>query len=143
MLKQGYIKNASSSIQRKYIGEHPEHHRDIFSVCPSYIYFKFTTHEPLGVDGIILTEGRSIAQDIGLYRQKGLISFVNGQLPSKDASGKFSSKQLFERFFIDQDTGGAIKGEARADLYMGFGKDAEGFAFNTHDFGNIFYLLLK
>jgi membrane-bound lytic murein transglycosylase A len=47
------------------------------------------------------------------------------------------------RFFINQDTGGAIKGAARGDLYMGYGDDAEVFANNLHALGDQYLLILK
>ena len=142
MIDQGYITSGSIAQQRKYITENPDKQREIFGVCPNYVYFKFTEDEPLGVDDIVLTEGRSIAQDIGLYRAKGLISFVEGNLPEVQDDGKVKNKP-FSRFFLDQDTGGAIKGKARADLYMGFGQKAETLAFNTNHFGKISYLIPK
>lgn len=142
MLSKGYVKSGSVANQRSYITENPDKQREIFSVCPNYVFFKYTDHEPLGVNNIILTEGRSIAQDINLYKIKGLISYVSAILPQPNQSGEME-KQQFSRFFIDQDTGGAIRGKARADLYLGFGETAKAMANSIHHMGSIVYLLPK
>jgi membrane-bound lytic murein transglycosylase A len=51
--------------------------------------------------------------------------------------------QPFSRFFLDQDTGGAITGKGRADLYMGVDDYAQYAATYEAQKGHIFFLLLK
>lgn len=124
MLDHGMLTDDSSiSAQRKYLNENPEKQREVFSSSPSYIYFKVTKDEPLGVNNIPLTEGRSMATDYRTYKDYGLIQFVQTKKPTQ-VDGKIVDKK-FSRFFISQDTGGAIKGNARADLYFGYGEEAE------------------
>jgi membrane-bound lytic murein transglycosylase A len=132
----------STTAQRNYLAQHPEKAREIFQKCPSYIFFKITDHPPLGVDNIPLTDNRSIATDRKLYPQKGLISYIVAKRPIQLNDGTIKNIP-FSRFFLDQDTGGAIKGKARADLYFGFGPEAEVSANNLTQFGNIYFLMEK
>jgi membrane-bound lytic murein transglycosylase A len=66
-----------------------------------------------------LTPGRSIAVDKALHVY-GTPFFIGGELPIESEL----SKTPFHRLMIAQDTGSAIVGPARADLYFGAGVDA-------------------
>src|SRR5690606_38130368 len=112
-----------------------------FASSPSYIYFKVTQDEPLGVNNIPLTEGRSMATDYRIYKDYGLLQFVQTQKPVLVDEDIVQTD--FGRFFISQDTGGAIRGNARADLYFGFGREAEIAASNLKNFGTQTILIKK
>ena len=75
--------------------------------------------EAVGAQGVPLTPGRSIAVDKSLHVY-GTPFFIEGELPIETAQ----SKTPFRRLMIAQDTGSAIVGPARADLYFGAGLDA-------------------
>jgi membrane-bound lytic murein transglycosylase A len=75
--------------------------------------------EAVGAQGIPLTPGRSIAVDKSLHVY-GTPFFIEGELPIESEE----SKTPFRRLMIAQDTGSAITGPARADLYFGAGADA-------------------
>jgi membrane-bound lytic murein transglycosylase A len=75
--------------------------------------------EAIGAQGIPLTPGRSIAVDKSLHVY-GTPFFISGELPIESEK----SKTPFNRLMIAQDTGSAIVGPARADLYFGAGPDA-------------------
>lgn len=150
MLAKGYINNLSNAAQRKYLRLHPEKHEEIFSQCPSYVYFTATASPPQGSAGVSVTPGRSIATDRKLYTFKGLLAFVQSQRPVD--SGHYDMEeedvsripfQPFSRFFIDQDTGGAITGKGRADLYFGISDYAQYAAAYQAQKGNLFFLLAK
>src|SRR5882757_1423981 len=88
----------------------------------SYVFFHVTglsnEGEPAGAQGIPLVPGRSIAVDkIHVY---GTPFFIDASLPIESAKPNTS----FRRLMIAQDTGSAIVGPARADLYWGAGDDA-------------------
>jgi membrane-bound lytic murein transglycosylase A len=66
-----------------------------------------------------LTPGRSIAVDKSLHVY-GTPFFIQGELPIESEQ----SKTPFRRLMVAQDTGSAITGPARADIYYGAGPDA-------------------
>jgi membrane-bound lytic murein transglycosylase A len=90
----------------------------------SYVFFREVTNlsdkdEPSGAQGVPLTPGRSIAVDKALHVY-GTPFFIEGELPIESEQ----SKTPFRRLMIAQDTGSAIIGPARADLYFGAGAEA-------------------
>lgn len=143
MIDHGMLVAGKAGIaqQREYLANHPEVHREVFASSPSYVYFKVTQDEPLGVNNIPLTEGRSMATDYRIYTDYGLLQFVQTKKPTME-SDEIVQKD-FGRFFISQDTGGAIRGNARADLYFGFGHDAELAASNLKNLGTQTILIKK
>ncbi len=144
MVQQGYLNgDASVPAQRRFLADHPEKEEEIFATNPSYVYFKESAEEPVGLDNIPLTENRSLALDAKIYKTTGLINFVKAVKPTHvDENGRII-KAPFSRFFIAQDTGGAIKGNARCDLYSGYGPLAELAAYNTNDMGEQYFLVKK
>lgn len=141
MVNQGYIPNGSIANQRRFLLEHPDKQEEVFGVCPSYIYFRESDEEPVGVNNIPLTEGRSMAIDTRIYKTVGTINFVK-TVRAINRSGKIQ-KVPFSRFFIAQDTGGAIRGNARCDLYSGYGPEAETVAYNMNELGEQYILIKK
>ncbi len=145
LIQSGYLKpeNASIDNQRKFLKENPDKEEEVFATCPSYVYFRESNEEPYGLDNIPLTEGRSLAMDSKIYQTTGIINFVKTKRASHfDESGRVV-KVPFSRFFIGQDTGGAIKGNARCDLYFGYGPLAEMTAYNMNEMGEQYFLIKK
>jgi membrane-bound lytic murein transglycosylase A len=144
MVAKGYLRGDSSvPAQRRFLEENPDKEEEIFASSPSYVFFKETNEEPVGLDNIPLTERRSLALDSRIYKTTGLINFVKAVKPTHvDENGKVV-KAPFSRFFIAQDTGGAIRGNARCDLYAGYGPLAELSAYNTNDMGEQYFLIRK
>jgi membrane-bound lytic murein transglycosylase A len=89
----------------------------------SYVFFREVNlsdkDEAVGAQGVPLTPGRSIAVDKALHVY-GTPFFIEGELPIETEV----SKTPFRRLMIAQDTGSAIVGPARADLYFGAGQEA-------------------
>ncbi|MFP5385699.1 MAG: MltA domain-containing protein [Bacteriovoracia bacterium] len=145
MLEKGYLESGNAGIpaQRKFLEENPDKEEEIFNTCPSYVYFKESSEEPVGLNNIPLTEGRSLAIDSRIYKTMGLINFVKTNKASHvDEEGRVV-KVPFSRFFIAQDTGGAIRGNARCDLYFGYGPQAELTAYNMNEHGEQYFLIKK
>ncbi|MFL5784962.1 MAG: MltA domain-containing protein [Bacteriovoracaceae bacterium] len=144
MVSKGYLRgDASVPAQRRFLEENPDKEEEIFTSSPSYVFFKETNEEPVGLDNIPLTERRSLALDSRIYKTTGLINFVKAVKPTSiDENGRVV-KAPFSRFFISQDTGGAIRGNARCDLYAGYGPMAELAAYNTNDMGEQYFLIQK
>ncbi|MBT5093764.1 MAG: hypothetical protein HOM21_05955, partial [Halobacteriovoraceae bacterium] len=142
MRERGYINDSSVKSQRAFLKDNPDTWREIYNYNPNYVFFSETKSEPLGLEDIPLTENRSMAQDRSIYVRKGLLSFVVAKRPIQTGNGEIELRP-YSRFYIDQDTGGAIRGQARADLYFGFGKSAELAANHLNLKGQLYFLLLK
>lgn len=141
MVDRNWISETAVPYQREFIDENPSLLPEIFSFCPSYVFFKKTTHPPEGSDVVPLTDNRSIATDVNHYRFKGVPAFVISERPR--TLEKNVEMIPFSRFVIDQDTGGAIRGKGRVDFYFGEGDYAELAANSLKQRGDLFYLMLK
>lgn len=95
------------------------------------------TNWPAGSLGVRVTEKESLATDKKVYPPGGVV-MVDTQ--SINFGG---GRQVFRRFMLDQDTGGAIKAPGRGDIYMGQGKAAEILAGGQYAEGTMYYLFLK
>jgi membrane-bound lytic murein transglycosylase A len=108
---------------RKWMLANPEDAREVRQTNRSFVFFRITglgdDGEPTGGQGVRLTPGRSIAVDKSLHAY-GTPFFIEADLPV--ASERPTTR--FRRLMIAQDTGSAIVGPARADLYFGAGDDA-------------------
>jgi membrane-bound lytic murein transglycosylase A len=108
---------------RDWIRANPDGARELRRQNRSFIFFRIVglgdDSEPLGAQGLPLTPGRSIAVDKALHVY-GTPFFIEAGLPIDSAK----SATPFHRLMIAQDTGSAIVGPARADLYWGAGNQA-------------------
>ena len=87
---------------------------------------------PLGSLGVPLTPGRSLAIDPRVVPQ-GAPVFLATTWPNTD-------KRL-HRLMVAQDTGGAIKGNVRADFFWGFGPEAANQAGKMRQTGKMWVLM--
>lgn len=117
---------------RDYFKEHPGELHGYLVKNPSYVFFKLADAGPFGVSGAILTPGRSIATDKALS-PSGAIAHVRYTHNGEEHG----------RFVCDQDTGSAIKGWGRADIFWGAGDEAGLVAGTLNATGSLTYLLLK
>jgi membrane-bound lytic murein transglycosylase A len=100
----------------------PDKAHELRSTNRSFVFFRITglsgDNEPAGAQGVPLTPGRSIAVDkVHVY---GTPFFIEADLPIESAR----PTTKFRRLMVSQDTGSAILGPARADLYWGAGDEA-------------------
>jgi membrane-bound lytic murein transglycosylase A len=107
---------------RRWMQANPDQAKELRGTNRSYVFFRVTglsnDNEPAGAQGIPLTPGRSIAVDrVHVY---GTPFFIEAELPIESAR----PVTKFRRLMVAQDTGSAIIGPARADLYFGAGDDA-------------------
>ncbi|WP_339036058.1 MltA domain-containing protein [Bradyrhizobium symbiodeficiens] len=125
LIERGIIPKEEMSMQkiREWMAQNPDGAKDLRRQNRSYIFFREVNlsekEEAVGAQGIPLTAGRSIAVDKALHVY-GTPFFIEGELPIDSER----SKTPFHRLMIAQDTGSAIIGPARADLYFGAGADA-------------------
>jgi membrane-bound lytic murein transglycosylase A len=114
----------SMDLIRTYFAEDPEDAREIMHKNRSYVFFREISElpadiEPPGAQGVNLTVLRSIAVDKNLHVY-GTPFWIEADLPIES----MKSETKFRRLMVAQDTGGAIVGPARADLYFGAGVKA-------------------
>jgi peptidoglycan lytic transglycosylase A len=125
LIDRGIIPKEQMSMQkiREYMEQNPDAASELRRQNRSYVFFRQVQlsdkDEPVGAQGVPLTPGRSIAVDKALHVY-GTPFFIEGELPIESEQ----SKTPFRRLMIAQDTGSAIVGPARADLYFGAGADA-------------------
>ena len=125
LIDRGIIPKDQMSMQkiREWMEQNPDGANELRRQNKSYVFFREVQlsdkDEAVGAQGVPLTPGRSIAVDKSLHVY-GTPFFIEGQLPIESEV----SKTPFHRLMIAQDTGSAIVGPARADLYFGAGVDA-------------------
>ncbi len=105
---------------------------------PRYVFFAERPGGPFGTLNTPVTPLRTIATDKEIYPRAAL-AFVKTPIP-RNARGENAP---FAGFFLDQDSGGAIRAPGRCDLYMGVGPDAEAIAGRTLSEGQLYYLFVK
>ncbi|MBS0536323.1 MAG: MltA domain-containing protein [Proteobacteria bacterium] len=127
---------------REYMEANPDEGQALREKNRSYVFFSKTTLEPheecLGAQGIQLTPGRSIAVDPSQHIY-GTPVWIDAKLPLKSDVPEDS----FQRLMIAQDTGSAIRGAARADIYFGHGPDIPSIAGRIKQFGKFVMLVPK
>ncbi len=127
---------------KKYLTEHPEEMLDILGHNESYVFFRIVESGPVGSLNVPVTGGRTIATDASLF-PKGALAFIRVRKPVLDKDGDIESWTSFSRFVLNQDTGGAIKGPGRVDLYCGEGEYAEVMAGHMREEGALYFLVTK
>jgi membrane-bound lytic murein transglycosylase A len=108
----------------------------------SFVFFKETYGAPAsGSIGVPVTAERSIATDKSLM-PPGALALINAPIPYPNARGQLETR-LVNRYVLDQDTGSAIRGAGRVDIFMGTGPKAGDRAGAINGTGELYYLLLK
>lgn len=116
----------------------------ILNQNPSYVFFQKLETRPLSFLGTEVVDGRTVATDAGLF-PKGTLAYLEFEKPIFDSPKNNEPKEWAKasRFVLDQDTGGAIRGPGRLDLYAGSGHEAEQFAGVMKNPARLFYLVPK
>ncbi len=146
LIKQGALTRDNVSLQSiaAWLKAHPDGARAVMDSNKSYVFFQ---NEPIvdaklgakGAEGVPLTPRASLAVDRRLH-PLGAPFFVAGTAPDpSDPHGDVP----FDTLLIAQDTGGAIRGAVRGDVFWGFGKTAETIAGRMKAHGQLYVLLPK
>lgn len=107
-----------------------------------FVFFRATGGgPPLGNLSVPVTAGRSIATDKTLM-PPGALALVHLPWPQRTPEGTWSH-QPTNRYVLDQDTGGAIIGPGRVDIFVGSGTTAGELAGQINTDGSLYYLLLR
>ncbi|MEA2875713.1 MAG: rane-bound lytic murein transglycosylase [Hyphomicrobiales bacterium] len=125
LIERGIIAREDMSMDRirKWMAENPDGGKELRRQNRSYVFFRNTGlpehEEARGAQGVPLTAARSIAVDRALHVY-GTPFFIEAELPIATET----SNTKFRRLMVAQDTGSAIVGPARADIYFGAGDEA-------------------
>jgi len=144
MIEKGFLAREEMSMQaiRKYLTENPGVLDEVLNYNPSYVFFRQVENGPLGSLGVLLTPGRSVALDSKIF-PKGALGFISCQKPLVNDQGDIIGWTKFSRFVLNQDSGGAIKGAGRADIFWGSGPYAELAAGHLQHEGDLYILIKK
>ena len=141
LMERGLVPKEEMSMDRisQWMAKNPDLAKEVRGTNRSFVFFRITglntEGEPPGAQGVPLTPGRSIAVDrIHVY---GTPFFIEAELPIDGPR----TKDRFRRLMVSQDTGSAIIGPARADLYFGAGRDAGAIAGRIRQQGRFVMLL--
>ena len=144
LIDRGKVAREEMSMRRlrRYLRENPKELNEILSHNESYIFFRVLESGPLGSLEVPVTAGRSLATDARLF-PKGALALIQTEVPVIDGAGRLAGWRPVTRFVLNQDTGGAIRGLQRADLYFGTGDEAAGLAGYMNRPGKMFFVVLK
>ncbi|HEY1502933.1 MAG TPA: MltA domain-containing protein, partial [Stellaceae bacterium] len=136
LVERGAVAADQVSLQsiRTWIKAHPDQANALMDENPSYVFFRELPGDgPLGSEGVVLTAGRSLAVDRNFIPLGAPVYLV--------ADGGAASP--LQQLMVAQDTGGAINGPVRGDVFWGFGSDAETRAGTMRARGKYYLLLPK
>jgi membrane-bound lytic murein transglycosylase A len=146
LIEHGWLDRSHMSMQaiRAWLKAHPAQARMVMESDASYVFFK---EEPLdhpdegavGSEGVPLTPGASLAVDPRAH-PFGIPVYVAASRPDADSN---HPDHAFHQLLIAQDSGGAIRGVARGDVYWGWGAQAESIAGRMKATGRFFVLVPK
>ncbi|MEE8372030.1 MAG: murein transglycosylase A [Sphingomonadales bacterium] len=141
LVESGEMELADVSLQsiRAWLKADPERGARLMQRNASYIFFRLLKGEgPVGSLGAELTTGRSLAVD-RYHLPLGAPVYLAGTYP--DPAAPETAELPLERLLVAQDTGGAIRGELRGDVFWGLGAKAEIIAGHMNNRSRFFLLL--
>ena len=118
--------------------------QELLNKNPSYVFFQELKGPPLTYSGAEVTSGRTIATDSGFF-PKGTLAFLEIETPEFQDPTAIDPSHWAKRsrWVVDQDTGGAIRGGGRVDLYFGEGNEPERLAGVMKRDGRLWYAVPK
>ncbi|MHC5655666.1 murein transglycosylase A [Stappia sp. ICDLI1TA098] len=126
MIERGLAEPGTVTMQvlRGWLADNPQEVDGVLRRNRSYIFFREVTETgtddgPIGAAGLPLVAGRSLAVDATRHAY-GTPVFIAADLPRTETG----ALHPFRRLMIADDTGSAIVGPARADIFVGSGAAA-------------------
>ncbi|MEO5335443.1 MAG: murein transglycosylase A [Magnetospirillum sp. WYHS-4] len=121
---------------RAWLAANPTQAAGLLNANPSYVFFRTVEGDgPIGAQGVVLTPGRSLAVD------KRFLPY--GAPLWLETSDPLDPSRPLRRLLVAQDTGGAITGPVRGDVFWGHGPEAMARAGHMKQKGRYFLLLPK
>ncbi|MFO1038918.1 MAG: MltA domain-containing protein [Geminicoccaceae bacterium] len=141
LVEMGALTKDEVSMQaiRDWLHANPDQAAAVMAKNPSYVFFRelpelADNDGPIGAQGLPLTAGRSLAVD-RRFLPMGMPIWLQATMPSADGD------EPLHRLFVTQDTGGAIRGIVRGDVFWGSGDEAGHLAGHMKSEG-AYYILL-
>ena len=136
LIQEGYLTKEEVSLQsiKSFLEENPSKMQSIMNLNQSYVFFHESEQTATGSLNVPLIAKRNIAVDRN-YIPLGMPVFLETFNPK--------TKEPINRLVVAADTGGAIKGEIRADYFMGFGEEAKELAGLMKEEGRLHMLIPK
>lgn len=142
LIEQGVMTKDNASMQRikAYFQAHPEQVRKVLNKNKSFVFFRKLKQEAaLGAQGLALTPGYSLAVD-RQWIPLGTPIWLDTNRPPKATE---RTEKRLQRLMIAQDTGGAIRGPVRGDVFWGAGETATHIAGHMKHMGQYWLFLPK
>ena len=142
LIERGALTRENVSMQsiRRWLADHPDEADEVMNENPSFIFFRELEGDgPVGAQGVALIAGRSIAVD-RRHVPYGVPLWLETRAPDPDPA---KPARPFRRLMVAQDTGGAIRGPVRGDVFWGYGEEAASVAGRMKHRGRWFLLLPK
>lgn len=143
LIDRGELAREQVSLQsiRAWLKAHPDQAPDLMNKNPSYVFFQELKGEgPNGAQNVALTPGRSLAVD-SKFLPYGVPVWLDAEDPL--AQNPTDGQARLRRLLVAQDTGGAIRGPVRGDVFWGHGEEAEKRAGVMKSAGEYYILLPK
>jgi membrane-bound lytic murein transglycosylase A len=144
LVDQGKLSLEEATIPgiQDYLKRNPQEQRSVLHHNPRYIFFRWGDDDgPRGSSGEILTPGRSVAVDKDILPVTAF-GLVITRLPINENDLSAQPRPL-SRIIFPQDTGAAIKGPGRIDIFFGSGKEAEEIAYRLKEPGELYFFVWK
>jgi membrane-bound lytic murein transglycosylase A len=125
LVERGELTREAVALQsiRAWLRAHPERAAELMHRNRSYVFFRpLAGSGPEGASGVELVAGRSVAIDDQLLAY-GLPLYLDATTPAVPDLAR--AELPLRRLAVAHDTGGAIRGAVRADLFFGPGREAE------------------
>lgn len=139
LVEKGIMTKKTASMQgiRAYLEAHPDEIDRVINQNKSFVFFRILKQTAAqGAQGIALTPGYSLAVD-RQWIPLGAPLWLNTTHPDKT----HQDKKVLKRLMIAQDTGGAIRGVVRGDVFWGAGEAATHIAGKMKNKGQYWLLL--
>lgn len=144
LVKDGKFERDELSLPKliTYFEKNPKQLDNYLPRNESFIFFRETGGaKPSGSLGVPVTANRAIATDKSLM-PPGALALIHTQFPKINENNEMETP-LVSHYVLDQDTGSAIKGPGRVDIFLGTGDQASRRAGIVDWTGKLYYLFLK